>query len=86
MDGTQTGGWCARYLSGDPGCAGIIVNALKTVAAAVTPPGAPGRDAADGHVGSLTEAVMGVTAGLCRIADALESVAEAIRETRQPTD
>jgi hypothetical protein len=37
------------------------------------------RDADNpGSVSSLTEAVMGITGGLCRIADALEAVAEAI--------
>lgn len=40
----------------------------------------PGKDATGGHVASLTEAVMGVTAGLCRIASAIESLADAVRE------
>ena len=44
------------------------------------PAAAPGKDAAGGAVLSLTEAVMGVTAGLCRIADAVNNLAEAVRE------
>jgi len=41
---------------------------------------APGRDATGGAVGSLTEALMGMTAGLCRIAEAIGDLAEAVRE------
>ena len=37
-----------------------------------------GEDAYGGSVGSLTEAVMGVTGGLCRIADAIEALAESL--------
>ena len=37
-----------------------------------------GKDACGGNVGSLTEAVMGVTAGLVAIAHAMESVQDAI--------
>lgn len=55
--------------------------ALRMVAHAITPrDAAPGHDATGGNVASLTEAVMGVTAGLCRIADAIEQLAEAVRE------
>ena len=42
--------------------------------------GSPGQDATGGTVDSLTEAVMGTTAGLVRIADAISDLAEAIRE------
>lgn len=64
-----------------------VVNylALSTerVAKAITPrEAAPGHDATDGAVASLTEAVMGLTAGACRIADAIESVADAIRDAK----
>lgn len=41
-----------------------------------------GTDAAGGHVTSLTEAVMGLTAGLVKIAEAISDVAEAVRERR----
>lgn len=52
------------------------------IASAVKPLGAaPGHDATGGAVDSLTEAVMGVTAGLVRVADAMGNIAEAIRES-----
>lgn len=38
----------------------------------------PGKDAAGGHVASLTEAVMGMTSGLVLIGEAIESLAEAV--------
>ncbi len=50
------------------------------IARAITPNAVGGRDANDGHVESLTEAVMGVTGGLCRIAEAINNLAEAVRE------
>ena len=43
----------------------------------------PGHDENGGRVGCLTEAVMGVTAGLCRIADAIGDLAEAVRERKE---
>ena len=52
----------------------------RKLANAVTASASPGRDAAGGHVGSLTEAVMGNTAGLVRIADAINNLADAVRE------
>jgi tetrahydromethanopterin S-methyltransferase subunit B len=58
-----------------------IADAITALAGQITSWGTfPGTDETGGSVHSLTEAVMGVTAGLCRIADALESVATAIRE------
>ena len=54
------------------------------IATAITPNGAGGPDEAGGHVGSLTEAVMGVTKGLCLIAAAIESLAEAVRPVDEP--
>ena len=58
-----------------------IANSCRAVANSITPRAAVGgKDATGGHVESLTEAVMGVTAGLCRIADALEKVADAITD------
>jgi hypothetical protein len=44
---------------------------------------APGHDETGGTVDSLTEAVMGITAGLCRIADAIESLAQAVSTARE---
>jgi tetrahydromethanopterin S-methyltransferase subunit B len=43
----------------------------------------PGRDATGGAVGSLTEAVMGLSAGLVQIASAITDLAEAVREHGQ---
>ncbi len=55
-----------------------LANQAKQIAHAITAPAAPGRDAAGGTVTSLTEAVMGVTDGLVKIADAINSLAEAV--------
>lgn len=57
-----------------------IGGALHRVAEAITAPAVPGPDATGGVVASLTEAVMGMTAGLCRIADAIDGLADAVRE------
>lgn len=59
---------------------GKLAYATKRVADSITPIAFPGTDETGGRVESLTEAVMGVTAGLCQIASAIESLAEAIRE------
>lgn len=62
------------------GVAGAIEHGFSSLADAITPvESLGGRDAAGGHVASLTEAVMGVTAGLVRIAEAIESLASAVR-------
>lgn len=53
-----------------------IYDGLKRIADAVSADAAPGKDASGGHVNSLTEAVMGLTAGLFRIAEAIESALE----------
>jgi hypothetical protein len=53
----------------------------KAIANAITPLGAaPGTDASGGFVSSLTEAVMGVSAGLSSIAEAINDLAMAVRE------
>ncbi len=57
-----------------------VQRSLRRVADAIAPVAAPGKDTAGGHVECLTEACMGMTAGLCRIADSLADIAEAIRE------
>lgn len=56
-----------------------VARAAHRVADSITPKIAPGTDEAGGHVESLTEAVMGVTSGLFRIAEAIESLAEAVK-------
>lgn len=57
-----------------------VINALATatsrVANAITPNIAGNNDASGTHVASLTEAVMGVTAGLFAIAGAINDLAE----------
>lgn len=52
-----------------------LADSQKEIARSITANAAEGTDATGGKVLSLTEAVMGVTAGLCRIADAIESLA-----------
>jgi hypothetical protein len=49
-----------------------IVQAVRSLSHAVTTPTVGNCDAADVYVESLTEAVMGVTAGLIEIARAIE--------------
>lgn len=52
-----------------------LIYAVKRIAEAITPIAVPGTDASGGTVDSLTEAVMGMTSGLVRIADAIEGIA-----------
>lgn len=61
----------------------VFAPAIKAIAKAITADGAPGQDATDGYVSCLTEAVMGITSGLCEIASAINDLAEAIREGRE---
>jgi hypothetical protein len=56
---------------------------LRSVARAITASAGAGRDEAGGHVESLTEAVMGVTAGLVQIADAIRELAHAVRDAKE---
>ena len=56
------------------GVASLSANAIMPLGAM------KGTDAAGGCVGSLTEAVMGMTAGLFQIAAAIESLAESVRD------
>lgn len=54
-------------------------DAIAAVANAITPRDAAyGHDETGGTVGSLTEAVMGLTAALVQIAHAIDRVADAI--------
>jgi hypothetical protein len=57
-----------------------LVHAGRQIARAITSDASGGRDASGGHVECLTEAVMGITAGLHAIAAALEDLASAVRE------
>lgn len=59
-----------------------VANALYNLRASIADPNVEGgKDAAGGYVNCLTEAVMGNTAGLMAIANAISDLAEAIRET-----
>lgn len=55
-----------------------VAEALTSIARAITPWTLGNEDAAGVHVESLTEAVMGVTAGLMSVANAISELAEAI--------
>jgi hypothetical protein len=60
-----------------------FLDAARAIADAIASRGAaPGTDATGGRVACLTEAVMGLTAAMCKIADAIDSVADAMRESR----
>ncbi len=60
-----------------------LISCVGSIRDAITKSGARGaHDAAGVYVESLTEAVMGVTAGLVQIAEALRDVADAMRETK----
>jgi hypothetical protein len=61
-----------------------IIGALEWIGNSITPESvSPSDDATGVHVTSLTEGVMGVTAALVQIAEALNNVAEAIREQKE---
>lgn len=56
---------------------------MNRIANAITPVGAvPSHDATGGTISSLTEAIMGMTAGMVQIAEAIEILAEAIKENK----
>jgi len=57
-----------------------IEYSINRIASAITPACAGSSDETGVHIESLTEAVMGVTAGLCRIAESIGDLAEAARE------
>ena len=59
---------------------GLAYNTRK-IATAITPRDAlPGYDATGGTITSLTEAVMGMTGGLVQIANAIQSLVEAVNQ------
>ena len=51
-----------------------VASGLYCVGHAISSDAAPGTDAAGGHIACLTEAVMGITAGLYRVAEAIEGL------------
>jgi hypothetical protein len=72
-----------QYLTGLENVASAIEDAAGTIAHAITPLDAmPGKDETGGTIHSLTEAVMGVTAGLCKIADSISDLAQAVRDSK----
>lgn len=60
---------------------GSIARGLESVANAITPSSAlPGEDKTGGNVNSLTESVMGVTAGAVKICNAIDRLGNAIED------
>jgi len=57
-----------------------LADSARLIARAITASAAPGTDATGGTVDSLTEAVMGITGGLVRVADSIADLAAAVRE------
>lgn len=55
-----------------------MLYAVKRIGDAITPNVVGTTDETGGHVESLTEAVMGITSGLCKIASALETLGEIV--------
>lgn len=62
-------------------CVGEIHSAIKGLEKTLSP-GGVALDAAGNNVGTLTEAVMGITDGLCRVADAIDGLAIAIESRK----
>jgi hypothetical protein len=60
----------------------IAYAGLNRIATAILANAGMGHDATGGAVDSLTESVMGITAGLVQIADAIRDLAEAVRESK----
>lgn len=59
-----------------------VCSALRKIGEAITPGSAmAGYDEAGGTVTSLTEAAMGITAGLCKIAEAIDRLASAVEDS-----
>jgi hypothetical protein len=56
-----------------------LANSISKLSEAITPSGTfPGTDACGGTVASLTEAIMGITAGLNEIAKSIYTLGEVI--------
>jgi hypothetical protein len=62
-----------------------IEEAVRRLAASITPNVVGSQDATGSHVESLTEAVMGITAGLVQIANAIDRVADTMERTEELT-
>lgn len=60
----------------------VLYQGMRNIANSITPMTASASiDAAGGYVTSLTEAVMGNTKAMVRVADALDNIADALRES-----
>ncbi len=60
-----------------------IYNGLTSIANAITPLDVmAGRDATGGHIASLTEAVVGITAALVQVAEAINNVSVSIDDLK----
>lgn len=68
-------------ISFDEDASETIAFMAKRIGNAISADNSPGHDAVGGTVGCLTSSVMGVTAGLVRIAEAIDNLAEAVRES-----
>lgn len=77
---TDTALRIAEAIEANDTTTGDLGKGVLQVAYAITANAAPGKDANGGYVSSLTEAVMGMTCGHNRIAEAIEILADAVRE------
>lgn len=59
-----------------------LASAARRIANAITLPDIPGKDADDNGVGCLTEAIMGITSGLIRVAESISDLAESVKQRR----
>lgn len=61
-----------------------LIKAIYNFTASISDPNAhAGKDAAGGYVTCVTEALMGNTAGLVMIAEAINNLAEAVRDYKE---
>lgn len=63
-----------------------VAQGLTSIANAILPNAAAGQDETGGTVDSLTEAVMGITAGLVRVAEAIGSIGSGLEEVAGAID
>ena len=60
--------------------------ALSGISEAVNGRALPGRDESGGYVSCLTEATMGITAGLFKVAEAVRDLASAVSDLKNNSD
>lgn len=61
---------------------GDLSRSVYRVAESITPNVAGNRDKTDNYVSSLTEAIIGMTAGLCKIADSINNLADVVADLK----